>query len=90
MQTDLQKLESLLGLDSMRVQIEIVFDRGKRKLRALALTSDRPWVRFPNKLRVLGAVYECEVRRGKADSFITVGKIMPVNDIARSIVIRTA
>ena len=80
--TDLQTLEELLGIEGNRITIEIVYDRGKRKLRALALTADRPWVRFPNKLRVLGAVYECEGKRGKADSFITVGDIIAMNDIA--------
>ena len=80
MQTDLQKLESLLGMDSLRVQIEIVYDPGKHKLRARA---QNVWVRFPNRLRVKGAVYEAEVKRGKADSFITVGRIMPVNELAR-------
>jgi hypothetical protein len=83
MKTDLQTLEELLGIEGNRITIEIVYDPGKRKLRAQARTSDRPWVRFPNKLRVLGAVYECEGKRGVADSFITVGDILAMNDIAR-------
>lgn len=77
--TDLQKLEALLGLDSMRVEIEIVYDYGKSKLRAKA---QNVWVRFPNHLRVKGAVYSAEVRRGKADSFMTIGDISAVNEIA--------
>jgi len=78
--SDLKKLEELLGLDSMRVQVEIIFDPGKRKLRA---TAQNVWVRFPNKLRVLGAIYECEVKRGPGDCFMAVGEIFAVNDIAQ-------
>lgn len=81
-QSDLRRLESLLGMDTMRVHIEIVFDPGKHKLRARA---ENVWVRFPNRLRVRGAIYEAEVRRAKADSFITIGAIKPVNDIAKSV-----
>jgi len=75
----LKSLEELLGLETMRVRIHIVFDPKERKMRARA---QNVWVRFPNNLRAEGAEFEAEVKRGKGDHFITVGPIVAINAIA--------
>ena len=54
--------------------IEIVWDDSKNKLRAKPVNK-QGWIRFPKKLRVEGALYKAELKRGKGDSWITIGEI---------------
>lgn len=59
--------------------IEIVWDWGKRKLRAKPVGHEG-WIRFPKHLRVAGAEYMVdELREGKAGSWIAVGEIREVS-----------
>ena len=60
------------------VKVEIVFDESKGKARARPINLDG-WVRFPNNLRVVGAVYLVEeLVEGKAGSWIAKGQIRKV------------
>jgi hypothetical protein len=58
--------------------VAIVFDSNKGKLRAMN-QKEGGWVRFPNDLRVEGAVYEVEeLKEGKSGSWIAIGTIKRV------------
>jgi hypothetical protein len=59
----------------MRKLVEIVYDSEKGKYRAKPV-GQSGWVRFPNHLRVPGAVYEVEeLKEGKNGSWIASGEI---------------
>lgn len=62
--------------------VEIVFDLGKKKLRAQA--SDGKWVRFPNHLRTRGSKFLVSLR-STGSSYITVGDIQ---EITSAIIVR--
>jgi len=58
--------------------IKIVFDGNKGKARATAVNLGG-WVRFPNKLRQVGKLYEVErLKPGKSGSWIACGEIREV------------
>jgi len=55
--------------------VEIVFDNTKKKYRAKPVNKDG-WIKFPNHLRVPGAVYSVEnLTEGKAGSWVASGEI---------------
>ena len=61
------------------MKVKIVFDETKKKLRAKPLRG-QGWVRFPNDLRIEGAVYEVEeLREGKSGSWVACGEITRID-----------
>jgi len=62
----------------MLALVEIVYDPNKGKYRARPV-GKQGWVRFPNHLRVAGALYQVEnLKEGKSGSWIASGRISPV------------
>ena len=62
-----------------RGEVEIVYDRKKRKLRA---RHGDAWVRFPVKLRIEGARYVVdELRPARAGSWIACGGTYRIDDV---------
>lgn len=59
--------------------VKIVVDPQKGKLRAQA--PDGGWVRFPNDLRIQGAMYECNLIEGKSGSWIAQKPIARIDGV---------
>ncbi len=65
----------------MKKLVKIIYDEKKKKLRATPVDKEG-WVRFPNKLRIEGAVYEVEnLMEGKSGSWIATGEIKEVKNV---------
>ena len=57
--------------------VEIVYDYSKGKLRA-RLANSSTWVRFPNNLRIAGAIYRVEQLAYSRNCYIAKGDICRV------------
>jgi hypothetical protein len=69
----------------MKNLVEIVWDNSKKKYRAKLVGKDG-WVRFPNNLRIPGAVYHVEkLTEVKAGSWIATGNIKLIKVVPQAI-----
>lgn len=74
----------------MKAIVKVIYDSGKGKLRVQPVGMSG-FVRFPNHLRIEGAMYEVEnLKPGRAGSWIASGAIKPVSVAQSSISYRKA